>query len=339
MYVRRTSNCAVADPQPNSQLVQDQYGNSFRNWCVDFIRTDVNNQPEAAPPAIAENDPALRNTDTLDPQYFDNPIYASVELDGTTYYYWLTAYNGIPASQRSWADEEEARGNSNTPWAADGTSRAMAEKYTQYAFLAKPGGFSGTPPANATYVKPLPEPSVGANGGLLYYQGGISGEDAIDGGGAVAINEILDLDGTGTIYDGGDAVNADDGLHWTAMSGGRQDVKLVMYLGTRADPPAGLAGSGCADQDLFNILDLWQPVTYPDVGVPRTPSPYNSPPLAPTSGLLSDVILNPDGTIANLLLGLDQDRDLLIVTDGVQQGLFLEPSTTVLPAVAYNHNN
>lgn len=337
MYVRRTSNNAVADPQPRSQLVQDQYGNTFRNWCVDFIRTDVDNIPDLAPATIPTNIP--RATTDLDPQYLENPIYAWVEVDGTRYYYWLTAYNGTPASQRSWADDEEARGNINTPWAIDGTSQAMAEKYTQYAFIAYPGGFSGPPaPANATYVKPLPEPPIQQQGGLLYYQGGISDRNVIDGGGAVEIAEILDLDGTGTIIDGQDAFGG-DGLHWTAMDGSRQDVKLVMWLGTRADPPASGPGGGCADQDLFNILDLWQPVTYPDVGVPRTPSPYNSPPLAPSSGLLSDVILNPDGSIANLLLGLDQDRDLLIVTDGVQQGLFLEPSTTVLPAVAYNHNN
>ena len=107
MYVRRTSSNAVADPQPNSQLVQDQYGNSFRNWCVDFIHTDVNNHPDVAPAVIPQA------TTDLNPQYFPEPIYAWVELNGTKYYYWLTGYNGTPASQRSWADDEEARGNIN----------------------------------------------------------------------------------------------------------------------------------------------------------------------------------------------------------------------------------
>ena len=299
MYVRRTSSNAVADPQPNSQLVQDQYGNSFRNWCVDYIHTDVNNHPDVAPASGAVN------VTDLDPQYFDQPIYATVEKDGTKYHYWVTGYTGIPASQRSWADEEEARDNVNTPWAKDGVSDLMAEKYQwgDVAFIAKPGGFNGPPaPANATYVKPLPEPSIQSQGGLLYYQG-------------------------------------DTQLHWTAMDGSRKDVKVVFFLGTVADAPSGL-DNGCADQDLFNILDLWSPVTYPDVGVPRTPSPYNQPPLVP-SGFLDNVILDPETGLASaLFLGLSQDRDLVIVTDdNSSQALLLEDDTQVLAGVAYNHNN
>jgi len=42
MYVRRDSNCQLVD-QPNHVNVLDAYGNTFENWCVDFIGTDKDN--------------------------------------------------------------------------------------------------------------------------------------------------------------------------------------------------------------------------------------------------------------------------------------------------------
>ena len=98
--------------------------------------------------------------------------------------------------------------------------------------------------------------------------------------------------------------------------------------------PGNVVNTNCSPQDAYT----WQPTTYDDVGVSRTPSPYNEPPLFPTV-FTGNVIKNPDGTDAILVLGLDQDRDLVVVTDGVQQAVMLEPTTTVLPNVAYNHNN
>ena len=100
--------------------------------------------------------------------------------------------------------------------------------------------------------------------------------------------------------------------------------------------PGNIVNTVCSPQDAYT----WQPTTYDDVGVSRTPSPYNEPPLGPLpGGFLDGVIKNPDGTDAILVLGLDQDRDLVVVTDGVQQAVLLEPTTTVLASVAYNHNN
>ena len=105
--------------------------------------------------------------------------------------------------------------------------------------------------------------------------------------------------------------------------------------------PGNIVKTGCAPQDPDGKIPLWQPTTYDDVGVPRTPSPYNDPPLFPTvftDDVIDDVIREADGSPAILVLGLDQDRDLVVVTDGVQQAVLLEPTTTVLPGVAYNHN-
>ena len=98
--------------------------------------------------------------------------------------------------------------------------------------------------------------------------------------------------------------------------------------------PGNIVNTACSPQDAYT----WQPTTYDDVGVARTPSPFNDPPLIPTQ-FVEDVILDADGNVAQLFLGLSQDRDLVVVTDGVQQAVLLEPSTTVLPSVAFNHNN
>jgi len=43
MYIRHDKDCSAATPQPNHVLVTDAFGNSFENWCVDFIGHDVNN--------------------------------------------------------------------------------------------------------------------------------------------------------------------------------------------------------------------------------------------------------------------------------------------------------
>lgn len=41
MYVRCDADCNPAAVQPNSVLVQDAYGNSFRNWCADYKGCDI----------------------------------------------------------------------------------------------------------------------------------------------------------------------------------------------------------------------------------------------------------------------------------------------------------
>jgi len=104
----------------------------------------------------------------------------------------------------------------------------------------------------------------------------------------------------------------------------------VDYIGTDKDcAPDGT--TGCAPQ----ITILW--TRHLSDNSDGTTSPYNEPPLQPAT-TVDGVIRNPDGSTAILVLGLDQDRDLVVVTDGVQQAVTLEPSTTVLNSVAYNHN-
>jgi len=105
----------------------------------------------------------------------------------------------------------------------------------------------------------------------------------------------------------------------------------VDYIGTDKDcAPDGT--TGCAPQ----ITILW--TRHLSDNSDGTVSPYNSPPLIPTQ-FTGDVIRNPDGSPAILVLGLDQDRDLVVVNEAGTQALTLEPSTTVEPNVAYNHNN
>ena len=36
MYIRHDKDCKPAAVQPKSELKQDVYGNSYRNWCVDY---------------------------------------------------------------------------------------------------------------------------------------------------------------------------------------------------------------------------------------------------------------------------------------------------------------
>ena len=105
----------------------------------------------------------------------------------------------------------------------------------------------------------------------------------------------------------------------------------VDYIGTDKDcAPDGT--TGCAP----NPPVLWtRHLTDNSDG---TTSPFNEPPLFPTV-FTGNVIKNPDGTTAILVLGLDQDRDLVVVNEAGTQALTLEPSTTVEASVAYNHNN
>ena len=105
----------------------------------------------------------------------------------------------------------------------------------------------------------------------------------------------------------------------------------VDYIGTDKDcAPDGT--TGCAP----NPTVLW--TRHLSDNTDGTTSPFNEPPLIPTQ-FTDGVIKNPDGTTAILVLGLDQDRDLVVVNEAGTQALTLEPSTTVLSNVAYNHNN
>ena len=82
--------------------------------------------------------------------------------------------------------------------------------------------------------------------------------------------------------------------------------------------------AGCRPQDPDGLIPLWE---HRDVdNVQRTLFAYVDSPLIPTS-LLQDVILNnPDDP---LVLGLDQDRDLILFRENGQQYLQLEDSSAV----------
>ena len=105
----------------------------------------------------------------------------------------------------------------------------------------------------------------------------------------------------------------------------------VDYIGTDKDcAPDGT--TGCAP----NPIVEW--TRHLSDNTDGTVSPYNDPPLFPTV-FTGGVIKNPDGTTAILVLGLDQDRDLVVVNEAGTQAMMLEPNTTVQPNVAYVHNN
>ena len=96
---------------------------------------------------------------------FEVPIKATVGDK----VYALRGYSEIPASNSLWGEAETERDFENTPWARDGNSATLASQFTEYAFLANPAFWEGTPPPGATYDLPGTEPSTAQ--GLLYYKG------------------------------------------------------------------------------------------------------------------------------------------------------------------------
>lgn len=288
MYVRRDRNCQTVSPQPNHETRQDVYGNSFENWCVDYIRTDVNNLPIGLAALSSQMAPS-----DLDPIFFENPVYATVNKDGVDYYYELLAYNGVPASQKTWAQQEEARSYVNMPWVNDGTSALLAEKYPEYAFLANPSYFEDADDFNpdATWVKPGNPRSITDVGGLYYYQ-------------------------------------TDDELHYVVGGTQLEEQKLVLFIGAAASAPPA-AASGCADQDPDLLLPKYIFNTV-DNGV-RTPSLYIDSPLIPGTTLEDAVTL--EGVA---ILGLEEDRDLVLYNESNTQSLQLEDSTSVLSGTTFS---
>ena len=289
MYIRTNSNCQVLDKQPAHVNVQDAFGNTFENWCADYVRTDSDNFPIGVVP----NPSAVAAPTDLDPVYFADPIYAWVETsDGTKYYYELIAYNGLPASQKSWAQAEEARGYVNMPWVADGTSALMAEKYDDFAFLHNPTYFNnaGDLPPEATFVKPGDPVPIGPNGGLLYYQG-------------------------------------DDQLHYVVAGTQDKAQKLQMYIGVAASAPPASA-TGCLAQDPDDLLDKWIP--HDKDNNPTNVFAFIDSPLIPGTSLEEAVTL--DGVA---ILGLEEDRDLVLYNANNTQALQLEDSTQVLSSATF----
>ena len=44
-YVRHDKDCKEATLQPRSSTQTDDFGNTFKNWCVDFVGHDVKCDP------------------------------------------------------------------------------------------------------------------------------------------------------------------------------------------------------------------------------------------------------------------------------------------------------
>ena len=89
--------------------------------------------------------------------------------------------------------------------------------------------------------------------------------------------------------------------------------------------PGNIVLAGCRPQDPDGLIPLWQ---HRDVDNNVRPlNPYVDSPLIPT-GFLEDVIQSDPDQI--LVLGLDQDRDLVVVTASGQQTFQLEAGTQVL---------
>ena len=88
--------------------------------------------------------------------------------------------------------------------------------------------------------------------------------------------------------------------------------------------PGNVIKTGCAPQDPDGLIPLWE---HRDVdNNVRTLYAYVDSPLIPTTFIV-DWISNEPGV--NLVLGLDQDRDLILFRENGQQYLQLEDSTQV----------
>jgi len=88
--------------------------------------------------------------------------------------------------------------------------------------------------------------------------------------------------------------------------------------------PGNIVKTGCAPQDPDGLIPLWE---HRDVdNVVRTVSPYVDSPLIPTTFIVDWIDNEPD---AILVLGLDQDRDLILFRESGQQYLKLEDNTVV----------
>ena len=88
--------------------------------------------------------------------------------------------------------------------------------------------------------------------------------------------------------------------------------------------PGNIVKTGCAPQDPDGLIPLWE---HRDVdNVVRTVSPYVDSPLIPTTFIVDWIDNEPD---AILVLGLDQDRDLILFRESGQQYLKLEDNTIV----------
>ena len=88
--------------------------------------------------------------------------------------------------------------------------------------------------------------------------------------------------------------------------------------------PGNIVKTGCAPQDPDGLISLWE---HRDVdNVVRTVSPYVDSPLIPTTFIVDWIDNEPD---AILVLGLDQDRDLILFRESGQQYLKLEDNTVV----------
>lgn len=108
----------------------------------------------------------------------------------------------------------------------------------------------------------------------------------------------------------------------------------VAFVGTDKDcAPNGK--TGCAPQDPDGLIPLWE---HRDVENNVRPlSPYIDSPLYPTifiNDTIDDII--DDGATPVLVLGLSQDRDMVVFNENQIQYIQLEDNTTLMPGVVYS---
>ena len=90
MYVRRDKDCNLVSPQPGNVNVTDVYGNTFENWCVDFVGRDKDNATNSKT-GCAPQDPegliasfVFHNSDNsvrTPSQYVKSPLIAGTSLE------------------------------------------------------------------------------------------------------------------------------------------------------------------------------------------------------------------------------------------------------------------
>ena len=69
-YVRHGLDCKEVSPQPQKRSRVDAFGNSYDDWCRDYVRRDVDNQLMA----VSTFDCSDYLTHTWIPRYVDNTV-------------------------------------------------------------------------------------------------------------------------------------------------------------------------------------------------------------------------------------------------------------------------
>lgn len=79
-YVRHDKDCKVATVQPNHTVATDAFGNTFKNWCADYVKSDVDCKPIGSGCVHDNQDPGKLPTTSNIPLI---PLWEHMNFDST----------------------------------------------------------------------------------------------------------------------------------------------------------------------------------------------------------------------------------------------------------------